>query len=82
MLNWIVWNRTVIYIKMDLAMNKLQRLICHKTQQPNITYLGRRILFSENFVNIRTDKEGGVVIDSLYAMILKKRKDWVNGDDI
>ena len=31
-LNWIVWNRT-IFIKMDLALNNLQRLICHKTQQ-------------------------------------------------
>ena len=29
MLNWI------IYIKMDLALNNLQRLICHKTQQTN-----------------------------------------------
>ena len=29
MLNWIVWNRT-IFIKMDLALNNLQRLICHK----------------------------------------------------
>ena len=31
MLNWIVWNRT-IFIKMDLALHNLQRLICHKTQ--------------------------------------------------
>ena len=28
MLNWIV------YIKMDLALNNLQRLICHKTHKP------------------------------------------------
>ena len=33
MLYWIVWNRTVC-IKMDLALNNLQRLICHKTQPP------------------------------------------------
>ena len=33
-LNWIVWNR-IICIKMDLAVNNLQRLICHKTKQPN-----------------------------------------------
>ena len=32
MLNWIVWNRTVHLYKMDLALNNLQRLICHKTQ--------------------------------------------------
>ena len=25
----------IIYIKMDLALNKLQRLICHKTQPTN-----------------------------------------------
>ena len=31
MLNWTVFN---IYIKMDLALNNLQRLICHKTK-PN-----------------------------------------------
>ena len=40
MLNWIVWNRTelfeielIIYIKMDLALDNLQRLKCHKTNQ-------------------------------------------------
>ena len=31
MLNWIVWNR-IIFGKMDLALNNLQRLIYHKTQ--------------------------------------------------
>ena len=34
LLNWIVWNRT-IFIKMDLALNKLQWLICHITQTTN-----------------------------------------------
>ena len=34
MLNWIVWNRTIC-VKMDLALNNLQRLICHKTQTTN-----------------------------------------------
>ena len=39
MLNWIVLKEQIIYIKMDLALNSLQRLICHKTQQtkPNLT---------------------------------------------
>ena len=32
MLKWTVWNRTVYLYKMDLALNNLQRLICHKTQ--------------------------------------------------
>ena len=32
MLNWIIWNRTVYCLKMDSALNNLQRLICHKTQ--------------------------------------------------
>ena len=32
MLNWIDWNITVYSIKMDLALNNLQSLICHKTQ--------------------------------------------------
>ena len=43
MQNWIVWNRTVldietvlfIAIKMDLALDNLQELICHKTQTNN-----------------------------------------------
>ena len=34
MLNQIVWNRTVC-IKMDLVLNNLQWLICHKTQPTN-----------------------------------------------
>ena len=39
MLNWIVLNRTDYLFKMYLALNNLQRLICHKTQQtkPNQT---------------------------------------------
>ena len=37
MINWIVWNRT-IYIKMDLALNNLQKLICHKTPNNKPTY--------------------------------------------
>ena len=49
MLNWIVWNGTIfdietvklfeieliICIKMDLTLNNLQLLICHKTQTTN-----------------------------------------------
>ena len=31
MLNWIDWNKTDC-IKMDLALNNLQELICYKTQ--------------------------------------------------
>ena len=34
MLDWIIWNRTIC-IKMDLALNNRQRLICHKTQPTN-----------------------------------------------
>ena len=30
MLNWIVLNKQIIYIKMDLVLNNLQKLICHK----------------------------------------------------
>ena len=36
-LNWIVWNRTVnMYKKIDLALDNLQWLMCHKTK-PNQT---------------------------------------------
>ena len=39
MLNWIVLNRTDYLHKMDLALNNLQRLICHKTQPTNQNYI-------------------------------------------
>ena len=35
MLNWTVWNKTDYLHKMDLVLNNLQRLICHKTQPTN-----------------------------------------------
>ena len=35
MQNWIVWNRT-IFIKMNLALNNLQRLICKNPKIPTI----------------------------------------------
>ena len=34
MIKWIVWKRNIC-IKMGLALNNLQNLICHKTQQTN-----------------------------------------------
>ena len=42
MLNWIALNRTNYLHKMDLALNNLERLICHKTQQtkPNVQGCG------------------------------------------
>ena len=33
MLDWIFWMELIIYVKMDLALNNLQRLICHKSHQ-------------------------------------------------
>ena len=35
MLNWIDRNRTDYIIKMDLALNNPQKLICHKIQLTN-----------------------------------------------
>ena len=32
MLNWIIWNRTIYMYKMNLTLNNLQWLICHKTK--------------------------------------------------
>ena len=40
MLNWIVWNTAVYLYKMDLALNNLQWLICHKTKPINESYGG------------------------------------------
>ena len=39
MLNWIVWNRTIC-IKMNLALNNLQSLICYTTQPTNLSCTG------------------------------------------
>ena len=33
MLNWILWNRTVLCMKMNLALINLHWLICYKTNQ-------------------------------------------------
>ena len=38
MLNWIVWNWTVNIFKIDLALNNLKWLICHKTKATEGTY--------------------------------------------
>ena len=43
-LNWIVWYRPVYKYKMDLALNNLQWLICHKTKQNQILPLIREII--------------------------------------
>ena len=45
-LNWIVWNRN-IFIKMDLALNDQQSLICHKTQTTNQLRIFRLYPFGE-----------------------------------
>ena len=37
----------IIYIKMDLALNNLQGLICHKTQQTKTNHLIQLIQFSK-----------------------------------
>ena len=57
MLNWIVEIEPIIYIKMDLAWNNLQGLICHKTQQTkpinyDINYINRIWLIGANSVMI------------------------------
>ena len=40
-LSELFYMEQIIYINMDLALDNLQRLICHKTQQtkPNQTWL-------------------------------------------
>ena len=56
MLNWIVWNRIdYLYKKMDLALNKLQRLICHKippTNQPTKNLIIAIILIIREFFTL------------------------------
>ena len=50
MLNWIVWNIT-IFMEMDLALNNLQRLICHKTQTTNQILVRLRLLLRRNGID-------------------------------
>ena len=49
MLNWIVWNRTVFMNKMDLALNNLQRLMCHKTKSNLLTNIKNILLIRLSF---------------------------------
>ena len=46
MLNWIVLNRIDYFIKIDLALNNQQRLICHKTHQ---TKQNQQMVFMQIF---------------------------------
>ena len=68
MLNWIVWNRTIC-IKMDLALNSLQGLICHKTQQtkPSQTNNAERLGWSNSAVVPENTRK-------LHKLILAGRK--------
>ena len=55
MLNWIVWNRTVYLYKMDLALDSLQRLICHKLTSPDTRVISLPIRWSFRWSNDTTD---------------------------
>ena len=57
----------IIYIKMDLALNSLQRLICHKTHQT----LTKPNLENMNNINIEINRS----IDR-YDMDILKNKLW------
>ena len=46
---WIVWNKTVYMYKMDLILNNLQWLICHKTKL-NQTSIDHSIHTSEALI--------------------------------
>ena len=85
MLNWIVLNRTDYLYKMDLALNNLQRLICHKTQQPKPNhvklvdksiYLISNISSTESDVNVQisrawSDKDRKTIIWKSYLYVEK-----------
>ena len=52
MLNWIVEIELTICMKMDLALNNLQRLICHKTQTNQPT--NQAALINDIYIYIHT----------------------------
>ena len=66
-LNWIVWNWTVYMYKIDLALNNLQWLICHKTEpnqtKPNQTIPNEYIWYS-HCSGLLTKKEQECLIES------------------
>ena len=73
MLHWTAWNRTDYLYKIDLALNNLQRLICHKTQLTNHSWSGRR----KNFNKWTREQENQWQYTKPY--ILEIRWDWKEG---
>ena len=65
MLNWIVWNRT-IFIKMDMVLNNLQRLICHKIQ----TTKQSSILIKRIYIWLNSFKYSYLILISHLIIIL------------
>ena len=47
MLNWIVWNRTVYMYKIDLVLNNLEWLICHKIKTKSLSTIKSFVVFRE-----------------------------------
>ena len=55
MLNWIIWNRIVYCIRLDLALNNLQRLICHKAQtNKKLYFLPTAVFLNPDIHQIRS----------------------------
>ena len=55
MLHWIVWNRTIC-MNTDLALNNLQRMICHKTQTSNQLLRTHNMQMTLRFLQIHLPK--------------------------
>ena len=74
MLNWILWNRTDYLHKMDLALNNLRGLICHKTKQtkPNQSSSSNFVWFDVFYFAASSS----ITFPSCSILQTLKRTDW------
>ena len=66
----------IIYIKMDLALNNLQRLICHKTKQtkPELLHITAWIVWNRNvFDNLTVLMLNWIVLNHHHYVVLLAR---------
>ena len=75
MLNLTVLNRTDYLHKMDLALNNLQRLICHKTQQTKPNLPGLLYFTLDPYLIMLSVKQGSIKYHFL-SVLYDSTWDW------
>ena len=96
MKNWIVWNRTDYLHKIDLALNNIERLICHKTQTTNhidglrtdfffhnhVVWFHQDLLTHDVYFLITVHQQDGILYNSMYFFINFFILSFLNNTDI